>query len=459
MIKKLYRKYSPELKDVKRQHKDQHDDIRNQYQIDRDRILYSNAFRRLSGKTQVFCSGYKDHMRTRLTHTLEVAQIAKTIADNLGLDTVLTEAIALGHDIGHTPFGHAGEFELNEILNNKNTDFTETEETQKGFKHNWQGLRVLADLESEYLKFKGLNISNFTLWGILNHTEIENKDGSSVSYYENTYKKLLPFFQDSFSFEGTIVKLADEIAQRHHDMEDALCAKIIDINDLMDIFSKEFSPFGKEIEQVKIKTKKYKEHSLAKVIVSFYVKNLIESVNEHLNELSKKPNSLNNFVIDLGSESIRKMISYKTNFEESDIKLQKKLKTIILHSHLAEVMDGRSKYIIRKLVKAYKTNLLQLPDKTILTLSYNVRKFVFFEKENSLINLCKEIIKETRKSENYLSRRYRDIFKEFLKEKNSEKAKALNNILLRTIADMISGMTDQFAFQQYEKLYGTSTDI
>ena len=120
-------------------------EFRSKFERDRDRILYSKAFRRLSGKTQVFVTGHEDHIRTRLTHTLEVSQIATTIASYFGLDIALTEAISLGHDIGHTPFGHEGERILNFIMNgceeikefNNNIPIEE-----KGFKHNWQSLRV-----------------------------------------------------------------------------------------------------------------------------------------------------------------------------------------------------------------------------------------------------------------------------------------------------------------------------
>ena len=140
--------------------------IRNEFERDRDRIMYSRAFRRLSGKTQVFLAGNDDHVRTRLTHTLEVAQIARTISKALGLNEYLTEAIALGHDIGHTPFGHIGERMLNSIMNGcyKIKDFNDENDIikdHKGFKHNWQSLRVATVLEPN------MNLTNYTLWGIV----------------------------------------------------------------------------------------------------------------------------------------------------------------------------------------------------------------------------------------------------------------------------------------------------
>lgn len=164
--------------------------IRTVFQRDRDRILHSKAFRRLKHKTQVFLSPGDDHYRTRLTHTLEVSQIARTIARALWLNEDLTEAIALGHDLGHTPFGHAGEDVLDELL-------------EDGFRHNVQSVRIVTKLEN-------LNLTQETIDGILHHT---GKD--------------FPF-----TLEGQIVKIADRIAYIHHDMDDSLRADVIQASDL-----------------------------------------------------------------------------------------------------------------------------------------------------------------------------------------------------------------------------------
>jgi dGTPase len=164
--------------------------IRTEFQRDRDRIIHSKAFRRLKHKTQVFISPAGDHYRTRMTHTLEVSQIARTIARALGLNEDLTESIAMGHDLGHTPFGHTGEEVLNELL-------------PYGFKHNEQSLRTVDVLEN-------LNLTIETLDGILNHT------GKT----------------DPFTLEGQIVKIADRIAYLNHDIDDAVRAGIIKENDI-----------------------------------------------------------------------------------------------------------------------------------------------------------------------------------------------------------------------------------
>ncbi|MCK9217268.1 MAG: deoxyguanosinetriphosphate triphosphohydrolase [Firmicutes bacterium] len=168
-------------------------DIRTEFQRDRDRIIHSKAFRRLKHKTQVFISPEGDHYRTRLTHTLEVSQIARTIARALRLNEDLTEAISLGHDLGHTPFGHSGELVLNNLYS-------------LGFKHNEQSLRVVEVLENR----KGLNLTQEVKDGIVNHT------GNRMP---NT-------------LEGAVVRVSDRIAYINHDIDDAIRANIVNIEEL-----------------------------------------------------------------------------------------------------------------------------------------------------------------------------------------------------------------------------------
>jgi len=171
-------------------------DIRTDFQRDRDRILHSKSFRRLKHKTQVFISPEGDHFRTRLTHTLEVSQIGRTLARALRLNEDLVEAIALGHDLGHTPFGHTGERILNEL-------------NPEGFKHYEQSLRVVDFLEQKE-RFRGLNLTQEVRDGIRNHSG------------DNTSKTL----------EGKIIKFADRIAYINHDIDDAIRAGIISIDSL-----------------------------------------------------------------------------------------------------------------------------------------------------------------------------------------------------------------------------------
>jgi dGTPase len=177
--------------------------IRTSFQRDRDRIIYSKAFRRLKHKTQVFIAPLGDHYVTRLTHTLEVSQIARTIARALNLNEDLAEAVALGHDLGHTPFGHIGEEVLNELYHG-------------GFKHNEQSLRVVDSLEKEG---QGLNLTWEVRDGILNHSK-----GQAEILGEG--------WGDANTLEGQICKIADIVAYVNHDVEDAIRAGIISQNDL-----------------------------------------------------------------------------------------------------------------------------------------------------------------------------------------------------------------------------------
>ncbi len=183
---------------------DEKDDVRTDFMRDRDRIIHSKAFRRLKHKTQVFFSPNGDHYRTRLTHTLEVSQIARTIAKALLLNETLTEAIALGHDLGHTPFGHAGE----RVLNKKSS---------RGFKHWVQSLRVVDIIEKDG---EGLNLTDQVRDGIVKHSKGR---GDIIPEDKNTLSKTL---------EGQIVRIADIIAYVNHDIDDAIRAGIITQNDL-----------------------------------------------------------------------------------------------------------------------------------------------------------------------------------------------------------------------------------
>jgi dGTPase len=192
-------------KTVGRKRMEEECEFRTAFQRDRDKIIHSKAFRRLKHKTQVFISPAGDHFRTRLTHTLEVSQIARTIARALRLNEDLTEAIALGHDLGHTPFGHAGEEALDEILN-KNFG--------KRFHHNLQSLRVVEYIEKNG---QGLNLCGEILDGIKNHPS------------EEPWPKTL---------EGKVVRLSDRFAYLRHDIEDAITAKVLKKEDLPEKYMK-----------------------------------------------------------------------------------------------------------------------------------------------------------------------------------------------------------------------------
>lgn len=189
---------------------------RSEFQRDRDRIIHSAAFRRLEYKTQVFINHEGDLFRTRLTHSIEVAQIARSIARALRLDEDLSEAIALAHDLGHTPFGHSGQDALNECMREHG-----------GFEHNLQSLRVVDLLEERYAEFSGLNLTFETREGILKHCSARN-----ARELGELGQRFIDRTQPSL--EAQLVNLADEIAYNHHDIDDGLRARLITIEALCD---------------------------------------------------------------------------------------------------------------------------------------------------------------------------------------------------------------------------------
>ncbi|MGE3832664.1 MAG: deoxyguanosinetriphosphate triphosphohydrolase, partial [Parvibaculaceae bacterium] len=206
---------------------------RSAFARDRDRIIHSSAFRRLKQKTQVFVAHEGDHYRTRLTHSIEVAQIARSLARTLGLDEDLTEALALAHDLGHTPFGHAGERALNDLMRDHG-----------GFDHNAQSLRIVTRLERRYAAFDGLNLSWETLEGLVKHNgPLIDGEGHALGHYRTTglpaaiidyaeaHDLMLALYA---SAEAQTAAIADDIAYNAHDIDDGLRAGLFDIIDLGD---------------------------------------------------------------------------------------------------------------------------------------------------------------------------------------------------------------------------------
>src|SRR5690348_6443691 len=190
---------------------------RSEFQRDRDRIIHSTAFRRLVYKTQVFVNQEGDLYRTRLTHSLEVAQIARTIARALQLNEALTEAISLAHDLGHTPFGHAGQDALNDCMRDYG-----------GFEHNLQSLRVVDELEERYAGFRGLNLTFECREGILKHCSVRHaRELGELG--ERFLKRQQP------GLEAQIANLADEIAYNNHDVDDGVRAQLLDLAALREV--------------------------------------------------------------------------------------------------------------------------------------------------------------------------------------------------------------------------------
>lgn len=449
-----------ELKKGDRYNKNEHKQkYRHEFAKDRDRILYSKAFRRLSGKTQVFLSSSLEDVRTRLTHTLEVNQIAVTISTALNLNIELTEAIALGHDVGHTPFGHVGERTINYITNGCPDIWDDKVDnvSPKGFKHNLQSLRVLCDLEGGEEK-NGLNLSKYVLWGIANHSSIypkkcelfackrcplknggklcARKGNLNCSFYDSYLERI--GHDKYWSFEGLIVAQADEIAQRHHDIEDGFQNGIITTDELIfhlrqfqNLFNSDDNKhnYNKLIKYGKRKNSRLSERgfiqSYSRFIVNFYVTKLIDNIKDKLD--AYKSYNFKNFVEVrkvISLSDAKDIISFGVRVNKFDNSFKEFLKTNVLSSYKAQVMDGKGSFIIKRLFKAYYANPNQLSDDAIIQ---------FYKEQGKKVPIG-------------------------FRSKLSNDAVRHKSQLIRIIADYIGGMTDSQAYQQYDLLYGTRTD-
>ena len=246
--------------------------LRSPFQRDRDRIIHSNAFRRLKHKTQVFIHHEGDHFRTRLTHTLEVAQIARSIARPLGVDEDLAEALALAHDLGHPPFGHAGERALDQAL-----------AALEGFDHNAQSLRVVTQLERRYPRFDGLNLTFETLEGLVKHNgPLTDRDGlpasrfagGSLPYAVRSFAALVDLNLHSFAgLEAQVAAISDDIAYDSHDIEDGLRAGLLTVQDLRE------APFaGPVLDEIAAEFPEIEEPRLVHELVRRMITLMIEDV-------------------------------------------------------------------------------------------------------------------------------------------------------------------------------------
>jgi dGTPase len=249
--------------------------FRTAFQRDRDRIIHSKAFRRLEYKTQVFAYYEGDHYRTRLTHTLEVAQIARSVAQYLGANEDLTHAIALAHDLGHTPFGHAGEHALHEFMSGSG-----------GFEHNSQSLRVVDLLEARYPEFPGLNLTFETRSGIIRHSTVYDQAPEHI---------LQEFLSDPHpSLEAQIVNLTDEIAYNCHDIEDGLRSGFFDESELM-----ELELWNRVVEVVKNRhpdlDKDTFRYQCIRVLIDTFIRDLTSATEDKLDQGKfKSPEEITN---------------------------------------------------------------------------------------------------------------------------------------------------------------------
>jgi dGTPase len=308
---------------------------RNAFQRDRDRIIHSTAFRRLEYKTQVFVNHEGDLFRTRLTHSIEVAQLARGIARTLALHEDLTEAIALAHDLGHTPFGHAGQDALNECMR----DFG-------GFEHNLQSLRVVEKLELRYAEFDGLNLSFEVREGILKHCSIKN-----ARQLGDVGQRFLD--KTSPSLEAQLTNYADEIAYNNHDIDDGLRSGLITVDQLEKV-----ELFAQNLSQVKalypkLEYKRMVNETVRRMINTLVVDLCTYSAN---NIAQHQPKSI---------EDIRRLpqlIGFSPEIAAKNLKLKQFLRKNLYHHYKVNRMSAKATRIVKELFHTFFENTGLLPD-------------------------------------------------------------------------------------------------
>ena len=311
--------------------------LRSAYQRDRDRIVHSTAFRRLKHKTQVFVNTSDDHYRTRITHSLEVAQIARTLAKHFKLNEDLCETLSLAHDLGHTPFGHAGENALNECMS-----------TYGGFDHNIQTIRIVTLLENKYYNFKGLNLTLETIDGLVKHNgPVLNLEKFNKILGNNFFKNRIKF-KNQPSLEAQISAISDDIAYNSHDLEDGLKANLFGIEDLTNI------PILKQI--VKKHTKK-----LLKFDKELILRQIVrETINEMVKDiiLNTKLNiKFNNIKSLLGIyKSDNLLVTFSKKMSLFDISIKQFLRERMYYSPTVMNKTNEGKKIIKILFKKICNN-------------------------------------------------------------------------------------------------------
>ena len=386
------------------------DPFRASFARDRDRLLHSRAFRRLKHKTQVFIPFEGDHFRTRLTHTLEVSQIARSVARVLALNEDLTEAIALGHDLGHTPFGHSGEYVLDGLLRGKDPALSLPRGAASGFKHNFQSVRVVDRLESRY-EHPGLNLSHDVREGILKHTLWKKDYPFPIEFPEGLR------LSSGGSLEAQVVNWSDEIAQQAHDLEDGLAMipeeRIEQLEISRRIRGRRGTPGSRDLRRAELVRGLYNEMigdliaSSQKKIGAWIERQRITSADRFYALRERIPGDLVAFSV----EGLRRYRELKDFVYRN-----------IIHSFPIARRDGQARLVVRGLFLAFHDNPRLLPDDVLR--EYGNREKLRYLRDIPLSEVPREAERHYR---------FRPGF-------------------LRAIADHIAGMTDKFALQEFEDL-------
>jgi dGTPase len=453
-------------------------DPRGPFERDKARITYSNSFKRLIHKTQVQTTiGLSEHIRNRLTHSLEVANLACTIARFFGLNEDLTGAIALGHDIGHPPFGHAGERLLDNIITGKDDlggkiDKDFVAERHLGFKHNYQSIRQLETIEKYVDTCKGLGLTIYVKEGILKHTNIDSEKG-----YEEVKNGFELSQKFSYTIEGQIVALSDEIIQTAHDIEDFvvfIANKYEDsyvYKDIRKILQKKF----------KININKNRPKAATRELIKILAISVRKAIGQNFEKLKNKEVvdeiSYNDKKIKIiTNELATKDVVFTDKTNRDFIDLREKSKNIYKNFYDINVMDGKAEYLIRRLFKAYITNPLQLPDSVLSSYTrihyYNnmkqeneqfSKKSLFEQFGSTIFSSYEDFLGELKKSIDIIAKSNKhnkdDDSIINIRNLDPKKLNCLFKIIvndadfLRVICDYIAGMTDRYAKEQFELLY------
>ena len=315
---------------------------RTPFQRDRDRIIHSASFRRLKHKTQVFVNTEGDHYRTRITHSIEVAQIARSIARYLNLNEDLAETLSLAHDLGHTPFGHAGEDALNECM-----------ETYGGFDHNLQTLRVVMFLENKYLKFKGLNLSIETLEGLLKHNgPLNDLDLTDNLIGIKNFKNMINF-KTYPSLEAQVSAISDDIAYNNHDIQDGINANLFKLKELVEIdfFRDIYIKYKNKINNENFKIVTYQ---IIRDSIDLMIKDLINNTKKNLYYNKIKTYSDIN-------KSNSSLVEFSDKIKNSDNEIRFFLKNKMYNNKKVLNKNNKGKIIIKRLFSKIK----QKPNKYI----------------------------------------------------------------------------------------------
>lgn len=318
-------------------YKEPENSIRSPYQRDRDRIIHSSSFRRLKHKTQVFVNAEGDHYRTRLTHSMEVSQIARTLSRSLGLNEDLSETLSLSHDLGHTPFGHAGEEVLNQCMGKYG-----------GFDHNIQTLRIVTSIENKYYKFCGLNLTIETLDGLIKH----NGPVKNLVQYKTILKKDLfsnkIVFNAFPSLEAQVAAIADDIAYNNHDLEDGLRAGLFTIKKISSI-TYVSKLINKHVKNIKNFRREIIINQIVRDLINLMVVDVINTTNKNLKR--SNPQLINDIY-----KQDRLIVDFSDKMKMIDKQIKDFLKRNMYNHKKVVVNTNRGKRIINDLFKYLSKN-------------------------------------------------------------------------------------------------------